>query len=71
MYVSFEKVLSVTQELGNGWGQAEVELGSGDTLWCPGSTRKVIRGRGKYRFTVHPSGVELVKAPPGYRVCPV
>ena len=67
MYVSFEDILAKAVSLGQGWRKAIIELGSGDTIWHPASTKKVITGRGQYVFMIHPSSVDLIKAPPGHR----
>ena len=70
MHVTFEDILAQAVELGQGWREALVELASGDTLWCPASSKKVIKGRGRYRFLIHPSQVMLDRAPAGCRYIP-
>lgn len=67
MHVTFESILARAVDLTDGWRKAIIDLASGDTLWHPGSTKKVITGRGQYVFMIHPSSVDLIKYPPGCR----
>lgn len=66
-HLTFEDVLAKAVDLGDGWRKAIVELTSGQTIWHPGSTKKVLTGRGQYVFMIHPSSVDLVKSPVGCR----
>lgn len=67
MHVTFDKVLDAATDIGEGYRKATVTLAEGDTLWCPGSTKKVLRGAGEYTFLIHASGVELTRVPEGAR----
>lgn len=66
-HVTFEDILAKAKDAGDGWRKAIVELASGQTLWHPASTKKVLTGRGRYVFMIHPSSVDLIQVPPGCR----
>ena len=66
-HVTFDAVLAMAKDAGDGWRKAIVELTSGQTLFYPGSTKKVLTGRGRYVFMIHPSSVDLIQVPPGCR----
>lgn len=42
----YETLRAAGTEIGNGWLEARVELGAGDTAPYPGSTKRWMRGKG-------------------------
>ena len=51
-------VLEAAKPIGNGYSYVEIELRKGDSAWCPGTTKYVLRGVGRVEYMIHASCVD-------------